>query len=407
MASFEYRALKADGTETSGNITAVSYDDALDQLENSGLIPLRLRSSVRENDAVGTRVKISLAPRRGLSSSELVSFTTQLGTLVGAELPLAEALRVIHDQAESRALSDVSAELLDYVNAGEALSSAMMKGNGSFGAAYIATVSVGEKGGDLAGVLNRLADHARDQAETRSRVKLAMIYPSIIVLVSVVVIGLLIGYVVPQIAAVIEDANGQLPGVTLFFIGLSRVVSQWHLWVPLLTSMIVTSYFCLKVRLIRGAVDRLALRLPSIGKIVRIYHCSLFCKTLSMLYESGSPLAESIEIAGRTVRNTYLGEQIALANREIYEGMSFLGAFGRRDILPAISLHLIASGQSNGRLGSMLDRAADDLAQELRNRLSTTVAMLEPLLMLTMGGIVLAIVMAVMLPILDMNQLMM
>ena len=408
MANYSFSALTANGKTKTGTIEADSREVALQTLRQQKLLPMQidLQYQTEKTSLKSAKQLFNRGPR--LSNKQLVLVTQQLATLISSSLPVDEALQVLQDQSRDRTLNKVLTIMLHHVNDGQSLGVAMSKASSSFTPAYTATIAAGENNGQLGPVLQRLADYSKRMQQTKSKIQIAMIYPSIIITVSIAVVVLLMLYVVPQVSEVITSMNQTLPTLTLVMINISKFIQQWGavLLLVLLLTMLMIS-FLMRVSAIRMQVHRLLLRIPIIGRLLKAYMAGRFCKSLALIYSSGQPVEEALHTASKVVSNDYMRQHIEAASQQIQEGDGFLKAFKGRPILPLIALHLIASGQNNGQLANMLDRASDDLEQTLENSIATTLALLEPLMMLVMGAVVLLIVMAVMVPILDMNQLVM
>jgi len=414
VANFDYKGLNAQGKSVKGSLVANSRDAAVTMLQQQGLTPMQVTEQKKVAQAqskVGSKEikgRPSIFVSNQLTSKQLTLITRQLATLINAHLPVNEALHVLVNQTRKKNVRAVLLTIQQQINDGQSLATAMAMASSSFTQAYTATIAAGEKSGQLGPVLQRLADYSQVMQQTRSRIQIALIYPAIIALVSLAVISLLVVYVVPQVAEVIVSMDQELPAITKGLIGLSQFL-QDKLLIILLAGLSIALLYSMLMRHagVRMLVHRFWLSVPGLSHLIKTYLAARFCKTLAMLYDSGNPIVDAVESAKAVVQNDYMAHHIEQARQQIHEGKGFLSAFSKRPVLPLIALHLIASGQANGQLATMLDKAANDLEQQLQNTITAMLALIEPLMMLVMGGIVLVIVMAVMVPILDMNQLMM
>tara|TARA_B100000780_G_C21092115_1_gene440200 strand:+ start:162 stop:1394 length:1233 start_codon:yes stop_codon:yes gene_type:complete len=408
MPSYSYQALDPSGRTQKGLIQAETERKVVEQLQTKGLVPLsfeRQHSATQKLDNTPKSVaKKMFAP--ALNNADLCQITQQLSTLLQASLPLDNALKAVIEQTHKRAIKSVLSQVLAHVNEGLALAKALAYHPKSFPAAYIATVAAGEQSGYLAKVLERLASYTEQVQATQSRIQLALLYPCMIMLVALGVLILLLTYVVPQVIEVIVNMDQELPMLTLGLISVSGFIKTkglYLLMLGLLALLLINR--ALKNLKIQMTVHRLLLKTPLIGAYLGIFNAARFSKTLALLTSSGVPIVEAFKGAQAVVGNLYLRQHINAAGLSIREGSSIFLALKEWPILPPIALHLVASGETSGRLAQMLDRAADQLDTQLQRSISLALSLIEPLMMLAMGGLVLVIVMAILLPIFDMNQM--
>jgi len=408
MASYSYQALDQNGRTQKGLIQAETERQLVEQLQNKGLVPLafeRQQSASEAQKTQPTTVAKSLFVKR-LSNADLCQITQQLSTLLQASLPLDDALKAVIEQSHKNVIKTVLNQILAHVNEGLALAQALAHHPKSFPAAYVATVAAGEQSGNLAKVLERLATYTEQVQATQSRIQLALLYPSMIMLVALGVLVLLLTYVVPQVIEVIINMDQELPALTVGLISVSGFIKTkgvYLLLFGLLALMVVN--FALKRPTIQMTVHRILLKTPLIGPYLAIFNAARFSKTLALLTASGVPIVDAFKGAQAVVGNLYLRQHINAAGLSIREGSSIFLALKERPILPPIALHLVASGETSGRLAQMLDQAANQLDTQLQRSISVALSLIEPLMMLVMGGLVLVIVMAILLPIFDMNQM--
>jgi len=408
MASYSYQALDQNGRTKKGLIQAETERQVVEQLQAKGLVPLAFERQQSASEAQSTHpqaVARSMFVKR-LSNADLCQITQQLSTLLQASLPLDDALKAVIEQSHKNVIKTVLNQILAHVNEGLALAQALTHHPKSFPAAYVATVAAGEQSGNLAKVLERLATYTEQVQATQSRIQLALLYPSMIMLVALGVLVLLLTYVVPQVIEVIINMDQELPALTIGLISVSGFIKTKGVYLLLfgLLALIVIN-IALKKPKIQITVHRILLKTPLIGPYLAIFNAARFSKTLALLTASGVPIVDAFKGAQAVVGNLYLRQHINAAGLSIREGSSIFLALKERPILPPIALHLVASGETSGRLAPMLDQAADQLDTQLQRSISVALSLIEPLMMLVMGGLVLVIVMAILLPIFDMNQM--
>jgi general secretion pathway protein F len=397
MPSYRYEASDALGKIVRGTVDADTERGARNQLRGRGLVPL---STALAGAASGS----PLAPR--LSDSDLSWLTRQLASLLAASLPLDAALGATLEQAESKHMASLLAAVRADVRSGHRLSTALAAHPRDFPQIYRALVEAGEESGDLAQVMEKLAVYIEDRNALRSKVLTAFIYPVVVACVSVVVTAFLLGYVVPQVVTAFSHAHQELPLITRVMLAASDYVRNWG-W---LTALAVAAAIALWRYTLRAPAARMAwhsrvLRLPLAGRFVLGVNAARFASTLAILTGSGVSLLTALDAARRTLGNDRLRIAVDEATARVREGASLSLSLGAQKCFPALLVHLIASGEKTGRLPELLERGATNLSRDLERRAMAMTALLEPLLILVMGGIVLMIVLAVMLPILEMNQL--
>jgi len=403
MPAFEYRALDAAGKETRGVLDGESPRQVRARLRDKALFPIDVQEVEQRG---GERSGILPMQRDGLSADALALITRQLATLVRSGTPLTESLEAVSEQTESARISRIMLAVRSRVLEGHSLADALASFPRAFPDLYRATVTAGEQSGKLDGVLERLAEFTESRQVLRQKVGLALIYPAVLVLLSVLVISILMAYVVPKVVSVFEHVGDALPLATRILISSSDFVRSYGL---LLLAAIVIGVmlfrWSLRQEATRRAFDAFTLRLWVIGKLQRGADAARFSRTLSILVGSGVPVLEALRIAAGVMRNTVLREGVIDAARRVREGVALSDALRDKARLPPMLVHLIASGEQSGKLGEMLERAAINQERELETAVATFIGVFEPLLIVAMGGVVLFIVMAIMLPILQMNEL--
>ena len=404
MAAFEYQALDPKGHSVKGVLEGDAERQVRATLREKGLTPLRVDVIDRRADAKHNRWSFSL--RRGISSSELALITRQFSTLIHAGLTIEQCLNALIEQVESARARSVLAGVRTRVLEGQSLARGLGMFPESFPDIYRSMVDAGEQSGRLDEVLSRLADYTENRQNLQQKVLLAFIYPALVTLVaSAVVIGLLV-YVVPQVTRVFENTGQALPLITVVLISISdfvRTGGWWWLSIGLMT--IIVLRLALREPHLRLRWHYWLLRLPLVGRLLRGTNAARLSSTLGILTASGIPLLNAMQSAVQTVTNLPMRAAVEDALRQVREGGSLSRALGKTRLFPPMVIHLIASGEATGKLDQMLERAAVAQTRELENWVRALTALLEPLLILAMGAIVLFIVLAILLPIFEMNQL--
>ncbi|WP_323028837.1 type II secretion system inner membrane protein GspF [Castellaniella defragrans] len=399
MPSYQYEAIDAAGRAERGRIEADSERGARQTLRNRGLLPLSVVEARR-------RAGAGIGARARLRDADLGWLTRQLASLLAARLPLETALRATLEQAERAQVVRVLTAVCDDVRAGLRLGQALDAHPRDFPDVYRALVDAGEQSGDLDRVLERLADYIEARGALRNKVLTAFIYPGIVTVVSMAIVVFLLSYVVPQVVGAFTQARQTLPWLTRLLLAASAGIQDWGLAVAAgLALCFVLWRLHLRHPAARLAWHARVLRLPLLGRYAQGVDVARFAATLAILTGSRVPLLQALEASGRTLRNRKLRAAVADALRWVREGGSLAQALQAQKVFPPLLIHLVASGERTGELPAMLDRAAGVLAADLERRALTFTAVLEPLMILAMGGMVLVIVLAVMLPIIEINQL--
>ncbi|MBV1876388.1 MAG: type II secretion system inner membrane protein GspF [Pseudomonadales bacterium] len=403
MAAFEYIALTPKGREEKGVLEADSSRQVRQMLRDKGLAPLSV-ATTREKKA-GTNF-FSNFYQPSLSVRELALITRQLATLIAASLPIEEALLAVSKQSENPRTKAMMLSVRGKVMEGFSLAKSFAEYPRAFPGLYRATVAAGETAGHLDLVLNRLADFTESQQESRARVQQAMIYPVILFVLTIAILAGLLGFVVPDIVKVFSDTGQALPTLTVVIISLSDLVKNYGLGLFLLIGALVfAGKRALLVPTIKLKYDRRLLHLPLIAKISRGMNTAQFASTLSILSASGVPLVEAMRIAGQVLSNSWLQKKVAEATLKVSEGSSLNLALEQSGYFPPMMLHMIASGEASGELDDMLARVAKSMQQDVELILALMLSLFGPFMLLVMGGAVFVIVMAILLPIMNLNQL--
>ncbi|WP_255989363.1 type II secretion system inner membrane protein GspF [Chitinolyticbacter albus] len=398
MTAFRYRAVNAEGAAAQGLIEADTVRAARLALRDRGLW-------VSELGAVNSS---STSRTRGdrLSTQRLSLITRQLATLLDAGLPLEQALSVLIEQSEGDREKRIAASLRSEILAGASLSQALSRQQQAFPELYRTIVAAGEESGKAAAVMQRLADYLEARAALAAKVGLAFIYPIVVMAVSILVVIGLLTWVVPQMVTVFQSAKQELPFLTRAMLWASAVVRDWGLALLVLLVLAgVGAWRALKVESIKRAFHAWRLQLILFGRFERASNTARLASTLAILVGSGVPLLRALSAAAGVMANLPLRDAVNEAASQVREGVTLSRALSQSKLFPPVLIHLIASGEATGRLEYMLDKAAAQQSQELENRVATFTGLLGPFMVLAMGIVVLLIVLAILLPVFEMNQL--
>ncbi len=408
MAAYEFIALDARGRRQKGVLEADSVRQIRQQLRDRGWAPVSVEAtasaSTAQQDATGTRSGFSF--RRGLSPLELAIITRHLATLVGSGLPIEEALNAAAQQADRPRLKSILLAVRARVLEGYPLAAALAEFPAAFDDLYRATVSAGEHAGHLEEVLENLAEFTERRQESGQNVQMALLYPVILIFISLLIVGGLLAYVVPEIVGVYSDTGQELPWLTVALIALSEFLAAWG--AALLGAVLVAIVGVARWLQLPGPKKRfhgLLLRLPITRSFVRAANASQFANTLAILTGSGVPLVDAMSISAQVVPNVRLRESIGGATQRVAEGTSLRMALEEVGQFPPLMIHMVGSGEASGDLDAMLARVAGHLERDLQRTVTVMLELLKPGMLLIMGGLVLLIVLAILLPILNLNQL--
>jgi general secretion pathway protein F len=403
VAAFEYTALDSRGRQSRGVMEADSLRQTRQMLRDQGLVPLTVSVAAAQTGASSSFAALF---SRNLGGLDRVLFTRQLATLIAAGLPIEEALNAVAQQSEKQHVRALVMGVRSRVLEGFSLARALGEYPGSFGDMYRSTVAAGEQSGHLDLVLDNLADYQERQFESTRDVEMALMYPVVLTVLAFGIVGALMIYVVPDMVGVIENVGQTLPLSTQILIGLSELVRDfWWLIALAITGLIFGLRRLLANETIRQAWDRQKLSLPLVKRISRSSSAARYANTLSILTSSGVPLVEAMDIAANVVTNRWLRSRLMDATQRVSEGSSLRMALESVGQFPPMLLHMVGSGEASGELDTMLDRVAVYQQAEVNRVVTTLVRLFEPLMLLFMGGMVMFIIMAILLPILNMNQL--
>lgn len=401
MPVFEYQALDASGKKVKGLLEGDTAKQIRQQLRTSQLSPLEI-NEVKQNEQ-----SASLFHNDRLNVATTSLITRQIATLIAAGQPVELALKAVAKQAQKNKVKKVLLAVRAKVLEGYALSEALNEYPNIFNAMYCATVHAGEQSGILDGVMLRLADYMESKQALQQKTKLAMIYPIILTVVSIVLVSGLLTFVVPSIIQVFEGFDQELPALTLMLIDVSDFFQDYGLYVFLGVFLLFTVFNqLLTIQFIRTLWDKLLLKLPFINYLIKLSNTARYARTLSILVSSGVPALDAMNTSVDVVSNTAIKNAILSACEAVREGGKISDALEATTYFNPLVIQLVTSGENSGRLGEMLERAAQTEENEFESITSMFLGLFEPGMILLMGGAVLVIVLAILLPIFDMNDLM-
>jgi len=402
MPAYAYEAIDALGASLKGEVEADSPRAARNLLRSQSLVPLNVTPLSSKSAPSGTP---HIWRGRALSRSDLTVWTRQLAGLVEAGLPLERALSALAEEAPQPKHRQLVAQLRAEVNAGAAFAQALSDHPQEFPAVYQAVVAAGEQSGQLGKVLNSLADDLEQQHTLRAKLMAATLYPSIVFAVAMLIVIFLLAYVVPQVATVFNSSQRTLPTLTVVMLAISQMVQNlWAYAAGLCVLGVVLFTQALRQPLFRERWDALGLKLPILGPLLLGYNAARFASTLAMLAGAGVPILRALHAAADTLSNQALRVDALHAEVLVREGAPLAQALAQHRRLPSLLTMFIRQGEQTGRLPDMLQKAAEQLGNGVERRALQLATLLEPLLIVAMGGMVMLIVLAVMLPIIQMNQ---
>ena len=405
MAAFHYNALDAEGKASNGMIEADSARLARTQLREGGLFVVEL-NSLSDTPAQGGARSFNLPFRKRIPLSEVSLMLRQLATLLEAGLPLEQAMSVLIEQGDNPAMRQVIAAMRSEVLAGNTLARAMEKHRDTFPEIHRALISAGEASGELATVMDKLATYSEAQQALQQKIGLAMVYPAIVIVVAVLVVGGLLIFVVPSVVEVFQQTRQALPFLTRALIALSGFLSAtWLYLIAILVAGGFAAQRALQQEALRFQLHLKLLRLPIVGKLIRGSNTARMASTLSILVGNGVGLLTALNAACGVLTNLPMRRALEDAAMKVREGVTLSRALAASGLFPPVLVHLIASGEQSGRLDTMLDRVAKQQTQEVSGFTTALTSILEPVLILFMGAVVLLIVLAILLPIIQMNQM--
>jgi general secretion pathway protein F len=405
MPAYQFEALDAQGNTRKGVMDADSAKSARSQLRAQALVPMAV-DAVTNDASQGGGMNITLFGGRVFNSTTLTVWTRQVAGLVAAGLPLERALTALADETEDEKQRNLVAALRAEVNAGSSFAKALGQHPKEFDDIYCAVIGAGETSGNLGLVLEKLADDLEERQALRSKLIGAALYPAIVTLVAIVIVLFLVGYVVPQVANVFAGSKRALPILTQIMMGISAFVRNYG-WYMLLGIVIavVGAVYVRRIPEIRLKIDAAFLNIPIIGRLARGYNAARFASTLAMLAAAGVPILKALQAAADTLNNRSLRADAQDAIVLVREGAPLANALAQKKRFPGLLAMFARLGEQTGTLPVMLQRAATQLSAEVQRRAMALATILEPLLIVAMGVVVMLIVMAVLLPIIQLNQL--
>jgi general secretion pathway protein F len=405
MAAFDYVALDGRGKQTKGVLEGDSQRQIRQHLRDKGLVPLSVEPAAKAAGSKSSK-KFTFGFGPTISARDLALLTRQMATLVQAGLPIGEVLTAVAQQTETPRIRSMMMAVRSKVMEGYTLADSLAEFPRAFPPLYRATVSAGEHSGHLDLVLNRLADYTESSKETKQKIQGAMVYPLFLVVFCIAIVSLLMIKVVPNVVEVFSGTGQALPGITQALIATSAFFVKWW-W--LVFGGIIVSVLGINKVLQQPAIElkwhHRILGLPMFGKLSRNINTSRFASTLSILTSSGVPLVDAMRIAGEVMANRWLQTRVREATIKVSEGSSLRNALQHAGYFPPMMLHMIASGESSGELDSMLSRVATSQEKDLEAFIGVVVSIMPPILLVIMAGLVLMIVLAILLPIIQMNNL--
>ena len=403
MSAFEYTALDNKGREKKGIFEGDSARLIRQQLREQNLVPLTV-TEVKKHSANEKNNVLSFNQK--INTTELALLTRQLSTLARSGIPLDEATATVARQSIKPKIKKLLLGVRSKVLEGHTLADGLRDYPHIFSEMYCATVAAGEQSGHLDVVLERLADYTEQRQQLQQRLKLALIYPVILTVMSILVVSGLLTYVVPEVVKVFSDTGQQLPFLTVALIAVSDFMQDWFIYL-LFAAVLAFIVFKKLVQkpVFKKRYHQVLLKLPILGNLVLGGNSAQFSRTLSILAASGVPILDAMRIAVKVMENIPMREAVEQASQQVSEGSSLSSTLEQSGYFNPMLINLIASGEATGQLEQMLERAAMNQERELETTMAMLMGLLEPLLIVAMGGVVLIIVLAILLPVLDLNQL--
>jgi general secretion pathway protein F len=407
MPVYAYKGLNAKGRNVGGIIDADNPKNARLKLRRDGIYPTDITEEHETKKSVASRAQTDIASLfERVTPQDIALMTRQLATLVGAGLPLVDCLGALIEQMDRAGLKRILSQVRERVVEGGTLADAMKAHPRVFNDLYVNMVRAGEASGALDLVLVRLADYTERSAQLRGKVRSALTYPVLASIVSTGILFFLLSYVVPKVTRIFQETKQELPMMTVVLLAISNFCSQYW-WVILAAVIVLVIALRVSVRTEKGRLrfDRSILRIPYFGKLLKKVALARFSRTLSTLLLGGIPLLQSLDIVKHVVSNAVLQNAIQDGRNAIREGQSMADPLKRSGLFPPLLIHMVAVGEKSGELESMLARAADAYDNEVEASVNSLTSIMEPVMIIFMGGVVLFIVLAIMVPIFELNQL--
>ena len=403
MGAFEYTALDAQGRERKGLIEGDTPKHVRQLLREKQLLPMEIQETA-ERELKRSRRRGFM--RRRLSTLDLALLTRQLATLLRSGLPLEESLQAVAEQTEKPRVQRIILGVRGKVVEGHPLADGLKDFPQAFPEIYRATVSAGEQSGKLDSVLERLSDYTESRQVMGQQVSNALVYPLVLMVLSFAIVAFLLAYVVPQVVAVFESGHQELPIATRILIGMSDFVRHYWIYALILAGLAIWGFLrWLRAPEAQMRFDRFLLKVPLLGKLIRGVNTARFSRTFSILTASAVPVLEALRISAEVVNNLPMKRAVEEAALRVREGAPIGKSLAARKLFPPMMIHLISSGESSGELEKMLERAASNQEREMDGLLSTLTNLLGPFMVVFMGAVVMFIVIALLLPIFQLNDL--
>jgi len=402
MPAFHYTAVDKEGNETKSSLEGDTDKHVRTILREKGLIPLLVKEIKADNS---TKIKINFT-QNSLSSIDLAHFTRQLATLIKSGIPIDEALFAINEQNKKQYIKNIILTIRSKIMEGYTLSDSFSDFPKSFPVIYTTTIAAGEKSGHLSLILDKLADFTESRKKLQQQIKNALIYPTALVITALLVIAFMLAYVVPKVVYIFENFNQQLPLLTRIMIASSDFLLNYWLYIIVFSVMLIfLSGYLLKNDDTKSNYHSILLKLPIFGRLIMNMNSARFMQTLSILAGSGVPILEALKISANVVTSLPMKQAVNETTIRVSEGESISKSLSQSHLFPPMMIHMIGSGENSGRLEEMLDRATVNQEQEVENTIATLLGIMQPLTVIIMAGIVLLIVLAILLPIFEINNL--
>lgn len=402
MPSFEYQALTAQGKTQKGTQEGESARQVRQQLRDRGLTPLAVTPVSGKRKRLSSQALFAAK----VPIADLSLMTRQLTTLLGAGMPLADALKSVANQADSKLLKRFTTGVYEKVAEGHAYAQALMQSGFKIPNDYIATIRAGEESGHLTEVLSRMAESIEKQEKIRKKMRSALIYPVLMIVMAVAIILFLMTFVVPKVVSVFDNMDQELPPLTQGLLNSSEFLDQ-H-WLALLLGLVAIGIFykaLMRHESWRFRRDQTWLALPALRKFLIYSSAARWARTLGVLHASGVSITEALKISAEVMTLLPLKRKVIQMGKEVREGQKLHASMRKAGFFPPLLLNLVETGEGNGQIDTMLLKGAEHYEEEVESAAATLVSLLEPLMIVVMGGVVLTIVLAIMLPIFQMNSM--
>jgi type IV pilus assembly protein PilC len=398
MPIFAYTAREtASGREIRNTVEALSEQAAIAALLNRNLLVVEIKEKMaKRGQTKGGRVQLA----------DLVVFTRQLATMIDAGIAIVQSLQALADQATNKVMRDTVKDICSRVEAGESFSEALIRHPKSFNRLYVSMIGAGEKGGLLAEIMARLATYLENTERLRKKVKMALMYPTVVTVVAIVITIFLLVRVIPTFKEVYSGFGAKLPGPTEFLIGISEIVQHYLLYLIVLAGFGIWGWlYYIKTKQGRDFWDTQRIKLPVFGPIAHKICLARFTRTLASLIRSGVPILEVLQIVSQTVGNTVMEKAIKTAATDIERGEGISAALAKHPVFPTMIIRMLSAGEQTGNIDNMLERVADFLDEEIETTLSGLMSLIEPLLIVFLGVVIGGMVICMFLPIFNLANI--